>query len=424
MSSPLSKSFDVVFVTPAFPGGAAPRDKETFDGVRPSSVIYGLRFLFRAMAGGMLGAGLDNLALLRRAESYLFGGVHDGGFAARVSVSILNNGRDKAKPFGEIEESAGRDYVLRYLAYGLYPTNFRETWERLGLPAGSGFSFALRASPLVPCRTKTPLIAPFPEHPMAKAPLPAPELIFDLAVKLAHAWIAIGGVGARWRHGLGSMRLSTPSQPATSDYLKFIIQVLNDAREAVRLYLSQALPWVELTSQSALPEFPIAHERYFQPCFKPDGGNTHRVALRIIKDLWRKARLKNPSDARSTSRNSPLYASFVRGEPVAGRDIEFAGLGLPIPFGFPKSLKKETGELVPKGLERRASPIWFRVVEVQPNRYAILALLWRSRYLPESSGVVIRRSKADGQQASLSYDSAEADAWVRTHLVRSGFRMG
>src|SRR4051794_27267153 len=100
LMAPAEINRTVQFVTPAFPAGAdnKPNDRENDidrDGIRPTAIVYGLRWWFRALAGAIRGtADLDNI---RTAESALFGTsqciklngeTFKGGLSSRVRVAI------------------------------------------------------------------------------------------------------------------------------------------------------------------------------------------------------------------------------------------------------------------------------------------------------------------------------------------------
>ena len=406
--------FEVEIVTPAFPGHAidlksAPDLRDSaFEGVRPTSIVYGLRWWFRAFAGAYWGTSDDAIQAIRNAEGLLFGAAHEvtypgdekpkTGYASPVRVAVTKNvNLGKCLPF------EGNDVYLRYLAYGLYPTKLTEGWSRKFVPPGEKFTFEIRVlkRQAEACPTST-----------------------RLAEELAKTWIAFGGLGARWRHGLGGMRAADPAKrPKGANPAQAAGEQLKVARKLVENYLN----WVDPNRPAALiqdpPEFPVASERYLRLGWS-QGGRDWEDALKKVHALWRSTRLKMPNNARSSSRNSGLYAQFLRGEDVAGSEAAFAGLGLPIPFGFPKGgpgiKPNSTGSLTAaptKGnenkIERRPSPIWFRVMETQSGNFGLLALVWRSRFLPEDAEVVLRLSGVSGQDQPVQADYGEAEQWIK-----------
>lgn len=397
-----SGTFKVEIVTPAFPGGAElPKDSDDFEGVRPTSIVYGLRWWFRALAGAVLGA--DALPDVRHAESLVFGtpheiGPHKNGLRSRVRLAVVQNVRiDRCLRFEE------RDFALKYLAYGLYPTD-RSTWRRRFIPPGETFEFELRVAPLKG----------------------GPEIPFELVEMIGRLWIEFGGFGSRWRHGLGGMREASVALPDAASFGLQAAKRVSQARQRMGDFLATLnLPASTAARERTLPAFPIAVDPYFKMAWRDDAGQDWRQALKTSYLIWRNGRLMNPADPRTSTWNAGLYAAFMRRQDLRGQRAQLAGLGLPIPFGFPQGAAgispRSNGVLEPEESDRRASPVWLRLVKVSrgsQTRYGMLALLWRSQFLPVGEQAQLREGSKDGRTETVPFDPNDAEQWFDGYLTQ------
>lgn len=399
MSKPIERTVEII--TKAFPGGAQneiERDDEKnveVDGVRPSMIVYGMRWWFRALAGAVLGT--TDLERIRTAESAIFGtaqnitlnGQKFEGLSSRVRVAVI-----EPIEIRDIESFNERDWgvKLKYLAYGLFPTDSQDTWVRKYVKEGAKFKFRLLVAV---SRHKS-----------------EPEISDELIGSLANLWIKLGGLGARWRHGLGGMRNhDEPELKDAEQYGQRVNKEIGQARELVKAFLKSLGLVADASSDLlAMPSFPVAAHPHLQMLWESNSDcGTAMMALEKIHTIWRGTRLAKSGGAKQpSSLNRDLYDLATRSL-ATGHAAKFAGLGLPIPFGFPQIGPHTNGALMPSKSSRRASPIWFRVVRVSSTKYRLLVMLWNCEYLPDGEGVVVQMM--NGSSEPVVYAPGEAVAW-------------
>jgi CRISPR type III-B/RAMP module RAMP protein Cmr1 len=397
--------FEVEVVTPAFPGGPDPKGSD-FEGVRPSSIIYGMRFWFRALVAATWGS--SDLADIQNAESQVFGSSQDvriraekrNGLRSRVRLAVVKN-----VDVGRCEAFEDQSPALRYLAYGLYPTKKGESWRRKFIPPGERFSF---------------------EVIVGKPSEGEPEIPEGLVKQLAELWIELGGLGARWRHGLGAMRLADNSSvlPKATGYGAEVSKRIASARREMADFLKTLDPSRPVTAEKTLPRFAVATPQHLSVAWCDFAGDSWGKTLEKIYGMWRESRKTQPGNRQSSSYNARLYADFLKGADLTGRRAELGGLGLPIPFGFPRPGNSgvaagATGHLQPRGLERRASPIWFRPVKVAGSRgegFGLLALHWRTQYL--EGGDLELVDDRDKRREPVTFDPTDAEQWFKGFLLQ------
>jgi hypothetical protein len=402
------REFDVNvrIVTPAFVAGAnqhASQEELQEEGVRVASIVSGMRWWFRALAGGIWGS--TRLKEIRNAESLIFGsaGAVDGvrkvrfeSVASRLRLSIADS------RFVAQYVQRAKDLIppILYLGYGLYPQKWGDK-GRAYLDVGSRFTVHAEYCP-------------------ERSSPGEPRLDERLLSGLLKLWVRFGGLGGRWRHGLGGMAVEELVPPG--DPCDGLGRTMIEIRRLVADLLRRVDPGVRAVPESTLPLFPVVSPDFLRLAAAPRTF-TWQDALAEVHRLWRNTRLNNPRAPRSGSRNVPLFRAMVDGMPPARPHVLFAGLGLPIPFGFPQYSSRPTGAVKPSGgLERRASPIWFRLHPASgstgQNRYHLFAVLWLSQYLPpESDGRAVVAVDKGGAQATADFDSAEAGAWFQERLL-------
>jgi CRISPR type III-B/RAMP module RAMP protein Cmr1 len=414
---PTPQTFDVEITTPALPGGPDPKNASEFEGVRPTSIVYGMRWWFRALAGAVLGA--NALPEIRNSESLLFGtsqkllvgGVQQDALRSRLRISVsLNVDPLQCRAFEPTDPAS------KYLAYGLYPTNRSENWVRTFIPPDQKFQFEVLT---LKARDKEP---PIPEN---------------LVRTLAELWIEFGGLGARWRHGLGAMSIATRPLPAPENYAAETRNRLAAAHSEITNFLATlGLHPKPQSTQSQIPQFPIALDPFLKIAWGREAGSDWRAVLQTIYKLWRADRLQKPdwqknTAIRTSTVNASLFADFMRGTTVTGHPAQLAGLGLPIPFGFPQGADgiapRSAGTLQPANAERRASPVWLRPIKVARGKLAgfgILAMLWQSQYLDDADTLILTDSKNNQPTQTVTLDVTDAVHWFDHFLLNrsNGFQ--
>ncbi|MGQ9635816.1 MAG: RAMP superfamily CRISPR-associated protein [Bryobacteraceae bacterium] len=391
-------------LTPAFVAGAQPRASQeeiAREGLRYSYVQAGMRWWFRALAGGVLGT--QNIPSIRRAESLIFG--------TQKTIEIQRAGQRPLRLEGAASRLRGtvtpleveavrfdprghRD--LAYLAFGMQAETGSGLLARCYLAPGSRFQVAIRIDP-----------------PRVTG---EPEISSDLVGSLLDLWIAFGGLGARWRHGLGGMEREGVRVVGLAQLDQSIGQQLAWAQQLVREFL-QAAGVTSRRLEGPLPVFPVLHNDFL---FVKRSKASHRgweAALTGIKRLWRGSRQADPTNPQSSTLNREVYYKYLFEYP-AHNAVNFGGLGLPIPFQFPQFNDQVKGVVRPAGdISRRASPVWFRLRRVrgdQAEGFAILALYWRAVYLP--NGTTGCLSGRPGLDHPVQIDCDEAQAWFANVL--------
>ncbi len=187
--------------TPALGGGAEPRTSDRYFGLRPSAVRGALRAWFRAAVGAELWPGrgasagaqkqLDAQMVeeLRRLEARVFGS------------TTLRSSVDVAPPRGgRVESWTPQPKVgtgLGYLGYGVFSAQ-ESPPQRLVTRPGTPIELRFWVRPFTPRDAHGK-----PDNPLM------PETIGRVVAASVWLWCAFGGVGARWRRGFGSLRLTS-----------------------------------------------------------------------------------------------------------------------------------------------------------------------------------------------------------------------
>jgi CRISPR type III-B/RAMP module RAMP protein Cmr1 len=391
-------------------------------------IQYGLRWWFRAVAGAVWGS--TRFVEIRDAEALVFGTHHGGGRKGIVRLALTSNAA-QSEPFAP----GRRDYALRYLGYGLYPTDDNNRDLRRFLPVGSEFEFAF-------------WVAPRYEGDQYRFDNPV-----ELLRTLAELWITLGGLGARWRHGLGAMTIN--GQRATlQERIASICRLLQNSHKQMQEFLKQVNPEIPLTAERTLPLYSVSARPHLRIAMSDRTSHDYNGFLQRAHQLWRRSRLEDPANPRSRGLNTRVYRTFLEelhfnsasgSKPAASSfgQLALTGLGLPVPFGFPQGLRSIPGSgrnKVPHGSVqpvtgsnqkenegRRASPIWIRPQEVAGGNGPSLALLiakWDCVYLPGNQGEV--RLKGDippGMSRPVSADPSEASRWFDAALRNKGNRL-
>lgn len=338
---------EIKLVTRAFPGTANPNpgwDDLAMDCVRPPSIIGGLRWWFRAIAGGVLKE-KGTLKNIQDNEGRLFGST---SIASPIRISTSWEGVPNR------DGGVGANFSpIGYLAFG-------KTNQQAYLPSDFPFKVHLRSN--------------------------CPESL-KLASCLLDLWIAFGGVGGRWRHGLSSMTIenSRHSDP---------VVLLDEARRAMQ-------PWLKTTGNETMegPRFAVAHPAFLTISrFRPDNVRNEEEALGFCERTWRDYRfadqwskpknkdrhgiIKEASSKVQHTQNSGAFHGVLL-NPATTRNptVRFSMLGMPIPFSVwnPREEKRSKAMLVwdqESGGGRLASPIWLRP-KVEGGKWSVYALGWK-----------------------------------------------
>jgi CRISPR-associated protein Cmr1 len=361
--SPMQLS--LTFLTPAFVGGATPRQADRYLPLRPSAVRGLLRTWFRmAVASLFWPAGSSQtqsdefITILRKVETECFGATDK---RSPFSVSI-----DEAPPPQPVPAPTSPTSGLRYLGYGLF-----EKGAPTALPVGKQYRLSLRIQPGIDRKQKAML-----------------EKLLAATVWL---WTHLGGMGARSRRGFGSMELLN-GKILGDDWKRELVEPCSDVA-ALEIQQRTGL-------NAALDVFEelLASEFYANP----DDGGPHRAirnllnpeltvlprtfrdgvaALEYVGTLFQRFR---STRVRLTYKEPRLQDYFVVSSALKTRTppnqpIGRTAFGLPLRFYF-SSLQGESCTIQPprkqgedKG-DRVPSPLHIRVHRLANDRYAVMLL--------------------------------------------------
>lgn len=360
-------SMSVEAVTPLFLGGSDPRGAPE---LRPASFRGAMRFWLRALLGQNLGE--HALNDLRQKETEVFGDAsQDSGSAVIVRIA----GQPKPSPF----PPPGQNYPgLRYLFFSM---GQRERDPRTGHTSTiwrECFSPNTEFNLILQMRT------------------PVSNVVQDLVFKRAAAslWLSVqlGGLGARSRRGAGSLSvasepqgwpvgLPSPVVHATSPS-QLRIELANGLRSLRQATDLMAQPQVHVPSA-----FDILH--------------SDACSIRVLGKTWTKWQEALESVGAAFQGFRHLYQpDYIHVKNVVGgRSQKFSGaeraaFGLPIVFYF-RSLGGSGGTLEGHDHDRRASPLWMKVVRLASGQYTVILTVFHATLLAQNEGMKLspRRGK-------------------------------
>lgn len=350
----------LTFLTPAFVGGATPRQADPYLPLRPSAVRGLLRTWFRMAvaslfwpAGNSQSQADEFITILRKVETECFGATDR---RSPFSVSI-----DEAPPPQPVPSPTSPTSGLRYLGYGLF-----EKGTPTALPVGKQYRLSLRIRPGIDRKQQAML-----------------EKLLAATVWL---WTHLGGMGARSRRGFGSMELLNGNV-----LMGWAIDLVAPCKDVAALEIQQR---TGLNAALDVFEEQLGSEFYANP----DNGGPHRAirnllgleltvlpttfrngqdALEYVGGLFQRFR---STRVRLTYKEPRLQDYFVVSNALKTRTppnqpIGRTAFGLPLRFYF-SSLQGESCTIQPqrdKG-DRVPSPLHIRIHRLANDRYAVMLL--------------------------------------------------
>ena len=319
-------------VTPCFLQGAEQSSAE----LRVPSIKGVLRFWWRAWSYAQFAGDIEKL---KHKENQIFGS-SDSKYGQSRILMRLDTGFNPRFVDGDLKEPG-----LKYLGYGL------ESRKCLWSPRGYNFNL----------------------HLIARKDKEIDEII--PALKLLGL---LGGLGGRVRKGFGSLTLTKLTR---NDELHW--QTPTDSekfKEELQILLKYSRDWVDE------PKF-SAFSRHTRIVCLNEGSAPLKILDQYGQDMlsFRKEdRFKSDRDwfhgRRTKSQFHPKRAIF----------------GLPHNYFAPKIRNRPSKQawVTPQKHERRASPLFFHVHSYGNGRYAGIALLMRSRFLPSGEKILLKRAGA------------------------------
>ncbi|SNZ16115.1 type III-B CRISPR module RAMP protein Cmr1 [Hydrogenobacter hydrogenophilus] len=363
--------FQIEFITPAFIGGANPRESAE---LRPTSFVGLLRWWYRAI----LRHQVKSFKELYEKESELFGSQEKAG---RVWIRIKGNVKGELKNCQTWRANNERDtdWGKVYLGYGniLY-INFereenRESYSQLYKLCGNKRgNFTVRAW--------------LEKKQNANLQILVPKHLKEKVEALLFLFSQIGSIGSRNRRGWGSLYLKPLYESEYKNWnnwnkeeFKRVLQILGGVPPNMEIYK--------------------LNESYANP-------------LEALEEIGRKYRTFR-------SRRSPDYRNvkdFLQTGTFKGHTVERAYFGLPLSFKF-RSLNQKEAQLICKA-DRLSSPVRFRVVRLPDGKFTCLVVHFETKEdeMPEDFKILDKQNR---KQISIAKPSSKIfKDFVNTHKLQ------
>lgn len=304
-------TFTLRVLTPLFLAGA----DQTWAELRAPALRGLMRYWYRALAGGVVGANAGTLQQVINAETAVFGATDTG---SAISIRVSEPSRDPQRYFreGSKKNLWGKDYLFWSMAAN------SKRQERLFFPPGTTFQVTLSSKG---------------------------DDDTKLQQAIAAFWLLthLGGVGSRSRRCAGSV-MAQVTDGSVSDFRFDVPRGVEDLQDQ----LSSGIKTAQMQMKQNFGDIqPPAVTQAFFDALMPQ---TCRIwILRNANQTW-----KTADDAmRAIGSSLQTYRSSL---PLSNRTI----------FGLP---------LVNAGNgSRRASPLLLRAVELQGRTYAGIAVLFKT----------------------------------------------
>ena len=336
-------------ITPLFMSGANQADVE----LRPPSFKNLMRWWYRAIKADLV-----------EEEDFLFGSTTQTP-KFRISLSHENlNTNDKYKIYEE---------KFKYI--GFFPFNKKR--QRSFINPGFSFDLKLIFQPSLSIEQKKALFASL----------------------WAMFWL--GGVGSRQRRGFGSISVEDSKEVKFSAgdaglQMSFSGKTFEEFKQFLKNNLNIARKWIGAKENiSTLPNFTLFSAKYSKIYLRnrmdADWVDSLFEGERILKD-WRTELAKEEKNDEREKAKKPISSQTPQFLPA-----HRATLGLPVHFG------KQNDPLTLEGKEheRRASPLFLKVVKLRDKNYALIFILMKAQILEENELVVIENTLTVLKQPSF-----------------------
>lgn len=341
--------FEIETVTPMFLSGADQSDVE----LRPQSVKGLLRYWYRALLGGI---GITKIDNLKELESNLWGKEEQGS-----SVAIRIKHIDKTK----------KDVASLGLGGGKPGTTYMffsaKMNKRPYIDAGTTFSIEISSN-----------------RDNAKRYL-------SLTACALWCWINLGAIGTRSRRGGGDLKIIKVSENKevcipevktdfsdTGQYIEYISQGLTFCLNRVA-----ELNGLKKSTISGQVYFPLINPDYFEIYIADRSWNNWQSAMEDVGQKFMNFRRKKEPDYSNVKNYITKNSRFPT--------VERAYFGFPITFRY-NSLGGKSANVEGCGVERRASPLWFKFIKLTQNSYTVGFIVSKDEFLPAGEGLKIKRN--------------------------------
>jgi CRISPR-associated protein Cmr1 len=341
-------------VTPLFMSGANPQSAE----LRVPSIKGVLRFWWRALALG----GLDSVDGVRAKEARIFGSTKgQSSFKLRLYLSKKIN---RLKKNSVLKYNNNKDAVgsgARYLGYGII--------EASGEASGEITRQCI-------------------EYPLEGGVL---ELLFrpntpkDDIKSVEAALISmglLGGIGSRSRKGYGSFNLTSLTRDDEAKPVFAMPSDLNGLKETI-LSLFGANNQYKITPYRGCPPYTA-----FSETTRIDIIEEGDDPLKLLNSIGEKM-----MDYRSYLKSKTFYDDhhLLR----AAIDGKVTNHPRRVVFGLPNNYHFHDGEkpiVKPKTYDRRASPLFIHIQQLNKNQYAAITSIFPADFLPNGEKIVVGKS--------------------------------
>jgi len=393
--------YEVELITPLFGGGVKPGENDPEHPVRMKALRGQLRFWWRMLAayGAFQDYGLSALtngSVLYEEETARWGGAGENGYPVpgRIGLHVhVPNvcGFSNAVKFEERNPGTGKYHtarpfydVSRSIEYALFPAKHgakdNSDAKKLILP-GNSFTLAITVN--------------------ADGKLDASQIAQELRCTLVW-WATFGGIGARWRRGVGSIRVR--------DENNTLLCVLDDNPTN-----ASCLPgWADASgtqlktrsdcnAMEAWAES-LKHLRLFRQDPAPGIGREGSLEHRNYgQSFWPEPHLARHHHDPAKKWAHKIEPQFV--DSGAAAFVARGALGLPLEIKFPEKVvnwgkEPPSTKFLPEGFERMASPLILRAVARRNGNFTPCALLlpwWR-----DALSVPLVADPKDGPGASAT----------------------
>lgn len=355
--------------TPLFSSGADHTKPE----LRVSEIKAALRFWWRAMNYGLVTGEAGSIAKLAERESKLFGSTKgQSPFLLRLSENQIDTCQSKSA-IELVKEDASR-----YLGYGLTETGA----NRFGKAVGSGPKFSIQ------------LILKDQSWPEKQEYVDTLKL-FGL----------FGGLGYRSRRGFGSVTLQKL-------WIDGEDRPLPNAADAYGLLFNEEGLLSGCPAVTKAPEYSsfVKTTGFCRVVLINHPTTPFTTGMNALDAVAKKFRELLTSPVQGQARRQ-------KGREVRTDDASWAYMGLPRKYAF-NSPEHNPGVIDKKSslkeLERRASPLFFHVYQAAMGDYRVVAILFKSRFLPDGYGVHAANSATT---EPLPSPPANGYAWIDEWLI-------
>jgi CRISPR-associated protein Cmr1 len=351
-------------VTPLFMGGANPQSAE----LRVPSIKGVLRFWWRALALGRLGS----VESVRAEEARVFGSTKSqSSFKIRLSPPKITT-KNRLK----------RDSVLNYISGEVVGEGFRYL--------GYGVIEAGRGKLTRQC-IRYPLEEDGKLELLFRPNAPEDDIRSVEAALMAMGFF--GGLGSRSRRGYGSFNLVNLKRDDVTDPLFTRPNDLDVLKKAILSLFNQNGRYKITLDDKRPPYTAFSKNMRVDIIDKVDVGDKEDEPLKLLNSIGEKM-----MDYRSYLKSKTFYDDHhLLRDAISGKQI--TNHPRRIIFGLPNNYHFRNGGgnsiVKPKAHERRASPLFIHIQQLNKDRYAAIAAIIPADFLPRGEKIMVENSSVD-----------------------------